>query len=72
MSTYCSMPDLPLPDGAIYLDVAYDCFGRDTRITLQGGICYPTSAEARRIAIALLQAAEAADEHAEAMRDEEA
>lgn len=66
MSTYASMPELPLPDGATYLDVAYDCFGRGTRLTLQGGICYPTSAEARRIAVALLQAAEAADECAEA------
>ena len=26
MSTYCSLP-IPTPDGALFIDVAYDCFG---------------------------------------------
>ena len=62
MSTYCSMGNVPLPDGAVFFDIAYDCFGRDVRIILDGRSCYPTAAEAREIATAFQAAAARADE----------
>jgi hypothetical protein len=68
MSTYSSMVDLPEPDGSLFFDIAYDCFGRDVRIILDGKACYPTSDEARLIAASLLAAAELADESASEMR----
>lgn len=62
MSTYCSMNDLPTPDGALFFDVAYDCFGNDLRIILDGKSCYPTVGEARQIAAVLLAAADLSEE----------
>lgn len=61
MSFYCSMDDMPEPDGSLFLDVAYHCLGRGTRIILDGKACYPTPAEARGIAAALLSAADIAE-----------
>lgn len=61
MSFYCSMDDMPEPDGSLFLDVAFHCLGQGTRLILDGKACYPTSDEARAIAAALLAAADAAD-----------
>ena len=61
MSTYCSLP-IPTPDGALFIDVAYDCFGNNLRIILDGKACYPTAVEARMIAAALTEAADLSEE----------
>lgn len=60
MSTYSSV-NVPTPDGALFFDVAHDCFGNGMRIILDGKACYPTSDEARAIAAALVAAADETD-----------
>jgi hypothetical protein len=62
MSWYASMDDVPEPDGSLFFDIAYDCRGLGLRIILDGRTCYPTPAEGRLIAAALIAAADLADE----------
>lgn len=59
MSTYVS-EHLEV-DYPVFVDVAYDCFGRDVRVIINHESMYITSDEARDMSAALTRAANAID-----------
>lgn len=63
MSTYCSDQELDI-DAPGFFDVAYDCFGRDVRIIVDGRSEYLSPDDARAVAAALTRCADLAEEFA--------